>query len=91
MNNIFFSGVKLTSMPFQICQLVPMSQALRDACIGIIELAHPDTKPTLKEDYRKAFQSVGLAHNMLTVEQLQKQMDTWAYLFKVSQNLSLSV
>ena len=74
----------MLTMPFQIAELVPMSLALRDACIGIIELAHPDTKPTLKEDYRKAFQSVGATSNLLTLDELKKQMDTWAYLFKVS-------
>lgn len=70
-------------MPFQLTDLVFMSLALRDACVGIIELAHPETKPTLKEDYRKAFQSVGATSNLLTLDELTRQMDTWAYLFKV--------
>ena len=43
-------------MPFSLSELVAMSLALRDACLGIIELAHPDTRPALKEDYRAAFQ-----------------------------------
>ena len=70
-------------MPFDVKELVPMSQALRDACVGIIELAHPDTKPLLKEDFMKAFQSIGVQQNILTFDELQQQRDTWAYLFKV--------
>ena len=70
-------------MPFNVKELVPMAQALRDACVGIIELAHPDTKPLLREDYMKAFHSVGVQHNTLSLNELQQQRDTWAYLFKV--------
>lgn len=70
-------------MPFQVDELVPMSLALRDTCLGIIELVHPDTKPSLKEDYKKAFQSVGIVQNTLTAAELQEQQKTWAYVFKV--------
>ena len=70
-------------MPFQVDELVPMSLALRDTCLGIIELVHPDTRPTLKEDYKKAFQSVGIVQNSLTAAELQEQQKTWAYVFKV--------
>ena len=81
-DRILFSD-KLFSMPFSVKELVPMAQALRDACVGIIELAHPDTKPTLREDYMKAFHSVGVLQNVLSMDELQRQRDTWAYLFKV--------
>ena len=60
-----------------------MSQALRDACVGIIELAHPDTKPLLREDYMKVFHGAGAQHNVLSAKELQQQRDAWAYLFKV--------
>lgn len=70
-------------MPFQVGELVPMSLALRDTCLGIIELVHPDTKPSLKEDYKEAFQSVGIVQNTLTAAELQDQQKTWAYVFKV--------
>lgn len=71
-------------MPFSVAELVPMSQWLRDACLGIIELAHPDTRPTIKDDYKKAFRSVGVLQDELTSEDLDRQRETWAYLFKVS-------
>ncbi len=62
-----------------------MTQALRDVCMGIIELAHPDTKPAIKEDYKLAFQSVGALKNIMSAEQVTTQLVTWAYLFKVIQ------
>ncbi|KAI0217696.1 Ubiquitin-protein ligase E3C [Lamellibrachia satsuma] len=74
-------------MPFQVGELVPMSLALRDTCLGIIELVHPDTKPSLKEDYKEAFQSVGIVQNTLTAAELQDQQKTWAYVFKVTVQL----
>ena len=74
-------------MPFQISELIPMSQALRDACLGIIELAHPETKPALRDDYRAAFISVASGPSvvgaMMTLDDLQKQRNTWAQLFRV--------
>ena len=78
-------------MPFQVHELVPMSLALRDTCLGIIELVHPDTKPSLKEDYKKAFQSVGIMQNTLTAAQVQQQQRTWAYVFKVRTVYNLGV
>ncbi|CAH1772399.1 unnamed protein product [Owenia fusiformis] len=75
-------------MPFKVSELVPMSLELRNACLGIIELAHPDTKPTLREDYRKAFQSVGVnLLDTLSKEQLEYKRKTWAHLFKVISHL----
>lgn len=71
-------------MPFQLHELVPMTQILRDVCLGIIELAHPDTKPALKSAYTTALHSVGVPHKTYTEEELYKQRETWAYLFKVS-------
>ena len=75
------------TMPFSINELVPMSQALKDACIGIIELAHPDTTPALRNMYRAAFLSVSndskISGAMMNIEELQIQRKTLANLFKV--------
>jgi ubiquitin-protein ligase E3 C len=70
-------------MPFQLRELVPMTQILRDVCLGVIELAHPDTKPALKSAYTTALHSVGVPQRTYTEEELYKQRETWAYLFKV--------
>ena len=60
-----------------------MSQALRDCCLGLIELSHPESRPAIKEDYKKAFQSVGAVQNVMTEDELHDQLETLAYLFKV--------
>ena len=74
-------------MPFTLREIVPMTRALRDACLGIIELAHPDARPDLRDEYRAAFRSVGVitaTSSMFTSQQLNQQRQMWAYLFKVS-------
>ena len=72
-----------TRMPFSLSELVPISLALRDACLGIIELAYPDTRPILAEQYRKVFKSIGLTDHRLSASDLDQQTQTWAHLFKV--------
>ena len=74
-------------MPFTLSELIPMTVYLRDACLGIIELVHPDSKPIL------AFKGDSSARNILgekrqyvmTHEEFQKQRKMWIYLFKVNQ------
>ena len=34
-------------MPFRLVDLAEMALTLRDICLGIIDLAHPDTKPVI--------------------------------------------
>ncbi|XP_006820665.1 ubiquitin-protein ligase E3C-like [Saccoglossus kowalevskii] len=74
-------------MPFEISELIPMSLTLRDACIGMIELAHPETKPSITEDYRHAMSSVGARHNATSAQELQKQTQNWAHVFRVTTHL----
>ncbi|XP_064626388.1 ubiquitin-protein ligase E3C-like isoform X2 [Lineus longissimus] len=76
-----------TRLPFAIPELVAISRTLRDACLGIIELAHPDSKPTLTDDYRKAFKSIWANDLVMSHKELQSQTETWAYLFKVTVQL----
>ena len=70
-------------MPFELKALVPMCQALRDCCLGLVELAHPESRPAIKEDYKKAFQSVGAVQNVMSGQELHSHLETLAYLFKV--------
>ncbi|XP_046334142.2 ubiquitin-protein ligase E3C-like [Haliotis rufescens] len=76
-----------TSMPFRIDELVPMSRALRDACLGIIELAHPDAKRAVNDDYRLALQKTGIRNREMVGEEEEEETRQWAYLFKVISNL----
>ncbi|XP_061191365.1 ubiquitin-protein ligase E3C-like [Saccostrea echinata] len=78
---------KDSSMPFSLKELVPMVLMLRDTCLGIIELAHPGTRPSVTEDYREALRRTAMKdprdlsyHNKETPYRHTK---TWAYLFKV--------
>jgi ubiquitin-protein ligase E3 C len=41
-------------MPFTLSELVPMSLSLRDVTLGLIELAFPQSRPTVKEEYQLA-------------------------------------
>ena len=70
-------------MSFKLEELVPMILLLREACLGIIELAHPETRPEVKEEYKVAFRSVGVQQPELTKLQLQQQCATWGHLFRV--------
>ena len=48
-----------TWMPFSLTDLVPMSLALRDVALGLIELAFPESRPSVQgSDYARAIRSV---------------------------------
>ncbi|KAH3832083.1 hypothetical protein DPMN_105360 [Dreissena polymorpha] len=47
-----------SSMPFEFKD-VEMSVALRDVCLGILELAYPDARPTVNDDYRRVLVNKG--------------------------------
>ena len=70
-------------MPFTLPELVVMSRALRDACMGIVELAHPETRPEVREEYKLAFQSIGATRTAQSTHDLRRQHQTWMHLFKV--------
>ena len=46
-------------MPFTLRELVPMSLALRDVTLGLIELAFPESRPSIREDYQQAVRYAG--------------------------------
>ncbi|XP_027032796.2 ubiquitin-protein ligase E3C-like isoform X2 [Tachysurus fulvidraco] len=75
-------GQRQASMlPFSLPELVTLSRCLRDACLGIIKLAHPRAKNGHSEEYAAAFRSVGVKTSS------QVQQKRWVQLFKVSANL----
>ncbi|XP_076462782.1 ubiquitin-protein ligase E3C-like [Babylonia areolata] len=71
-----------SSMPFSLREMVAMSLALRNVCVGIIELAHPDSKLTASEDYRLALYKTG-SRRKDDVEREKRETSMWAFLFKV--------
>ena len=79
----FFIPEKKSSMPFTLSELVPMMTQLRDVCLGIIELAHPDAKPTVNEDYRIALKRTGVKTRTNNTKESTRQTMQWGHLFKV--------
>uniref|UniRef100_A0A8C5HSN0 HECT-type E3 ubiquitin transferase n=1 Tax=Gouania willdenowi TaxID=441366 RepID=A0A8C5HSN0_GOUWI len=76
-----------TMMPFTLSELVTLSRCLRDACLGIIKLAYPETKTEHREEYMAAFRSVGVKTNTLIQQRIQAEEKRWVQLFKVITNL----
>lgn len=78
-------------MPFSLAELVTLSRCLRDACLGIIKLAYPETKTEHKEEYVAAFRSVGVKTNSQVQQRIQAQQKRWVQLFKVISSIFSSI
>lgn len=78
---------QLSMMPFTLEELILLSRCLRDACLGIIKLAYPETKPEVREEYVSAFQSIGVTTNSEMQHCIQMEQKRWVQLFKVITNL----
>ncbi|MEQ2173915.1 hypothetical protein GOODEAATRI_002497 [Goodea atripinnis] len=74
-------------MPFTLSELVTLSRCLRDACLGIIKLAYPETKAEHREEYMAAFRSVGVKTNTEVQQRIQAEQKRWVQLFKIFQRL----
>lgn len=68
-------------MPFTISNLVMLTSQLKQVCLGLVELAFPDTRPTVREGYRN------VVFNSMTAKQTQQETQIWAHLFKVTVTL----
>lgn len=69
------------AMPFTISELVLLSSHLKGVCLGLVELAFPDSRPTVRDDYKNVVLGPSCS--------LQNQQDTqmWTHLFKVTVGL----
>ncbi|XP_011496921.1 PREDICTED: ubiquitin-protein ligase E3C [Ceratosolen solmsi marchali] len=86
------SGMELTmtnsidrgqqTMPFTTYDLAVLSSHLKGVCLGLVELAFPDTRPSVRDDYKNAV--LGPSTSMSSTPQ-NTQM--WAHLFKVTVGL----
>ena len=74
-----FSAKQTNWMPFTLNELVTMSLTLRDISLGLIELAFPESRPMVREDYKQAVNSV-----RITQPEAQDDRDIiiWTHLFK---------
>eukprot|EP00095_Tigriopus_kingsejongensis_P006661 maker-scaffold363_size195477-snap-gene-0.52 protein:Tk06661 transcript:maker-scaffold363_size195477-snap-gene-0.52-mRNA-1 annotation:"ubiquitin-protein ligase e3c" len=75
-------------MPFTLQELSPMSLSLRDVTLGLVELAFPESRPTVREDYQIAVRAVREARNMdipsstRPKEIADEETQIWSHLFK---------
>ncbi|XP_029044161.1 ubiquitin-protein ligase E3C [Osmia bicornis bicornis] len=69
------------TMPFTTSELVMLSSHLKGVCLGLVELAFPDNRPTVRDDYKTAVLGPSCP--------IQSQQDTqmWTHLFKVTVGL----
>ncbi|XP_043264433.1 ubiquitin-protein ligase E3C [Colletes gigas] len=69
------------AMPFTISELVVLSSHLKGVCLGLVELAFPDSRPTMRDNYKTAILGPSCT--------IQSQQDTqmWTHLFKVTVGL----
>jgi ubiquitin-protein ligase E3 C len=68
-------------MPFTLQELASMGLTLRDVCIGLVELAYHDTRPSIREEYHNALKSVD-QNNQNTTDDQKDVMRHWNKLFK---------
>lgn len=61
-------------MPFGLSEFVSMSLMLRDAALGLVELAYPESRPSMPEDYQSVLKTSATAN---------KALDTkiWSHVF----------
>eukprot|EP00090_Calanus_glacialis_P033719 TRINITY_DN5609_c0_g1_i7.p1 TRINITY_DN5609_c0_g1~~TRINITY_DN5609_c0_g1_i7.p1 ORF type:complete len:730 (-),score=261.08 TRINITY_DN5609_c0_g1_i7:104-2266(-) len=67
-------------MPFTLSELVPMSLSLRDIALGLVELAFPESRPSVREDYRQAVNSVRTVAQEL--DESPDDIAMWSHMFK---------
>jgi ubiquitin-protein ligase E3 C len=71
-------------MPFTLSELVPMSLALRDATLGLVELAYPETRPPMLSDEYKTSLAFETSSNYLSQSD---EVSVWTHLFKATVEL----
>ena len=77
----FYGNVAGAWMPFSLADLIPMSLALRDVGLGLIELAFPESRPSLEGGYDLAVRSVKGAAAADESAGAGPSSATWSYLF----------
>lgn len=72
-DDIMVSGSQ--TMPFSLSELVGMSVKLKEVSLGLVELAFPDSRPSVKDQYKSAVHP--------DEEDVPANTAMWAHLFKV--------
>ncbi|XP_057365077.1 ubiquitin-protein ligase E3C-like [Daphnia carinata] len=66
------------AMPFKLYEVVELASTLRDVCLGLVELAYPDTRPSTSFNFIKTRTSTGNS---------EEDTRIWMHLFKSTVNL----
>lgn len=66
------------AMPFTTYDLAILSSHLKGVCLGLVELAFPDTRPSVRDDYKSA-----VLGPSSSISATPKNTQMWAHLFKV--------
>jgi ubiquitin-protein ligase E3 C len=74
------SGSINGAMPFKLSEVVDLASNLRDVCIGLVELAYPDTRPPGSSF---SFTKTRTTHTVANEEETR----LWMHLFKSAVNL----
>lgn len=73
-------GVTPQNMPFTLGELVVISLRLKEVSIGLVELAFPESRPSVREDYRSA---VSTLQDHPIAAPTEKDTKMWSHLFRV--------
>ena len=63
------------TMPFSLSELIGMSLKLKEVSLGLVELAFPDSRPSVKDQYKSAVHP--------DEDDVPSNTVMWAHLFKV--------
>ncbi|XP_046457732.1 ubiquitin-protein ligase E3C-like isoform X1 [Daphnia pulex] len=67
------------AMPFSLTEVVELASILRDVCLGLVELAYPDTRPSTSFNFVKT--------RTTSTGNTQEDTRLWMHLFKSTVNL----
>ncbi|XP_055601145.1 ubiquitin-protein ligase E3C [Uranotaenia lowii] len=78
-------------MPFTIAEIIPLSTTLKEISLGLVELAFPETRSSLKDSYRTMLTSLNnesTSHYRLKCDRQNEQSkNVWPHLMKVCVSL----
>ncbi|XP_058832317.1 ubiquitin-protein ligase E3C [Topomyia yanbarensis] len=77
-------------MPFTIPEIIPLSTTLKEISLGLVELAFPETRSSLKDSYRTMLTSLNnesTSHYRLKCDLSEQNKNVWPHLLKVCVSL----
>lgn len=72
-------------MPFTVEEIIPLSTTLKEICLGLVELAFPETRQVLKENYRYVLNKI--SNQQKTDYSQNSNTNIWPNLLRVCVSL----